>query len=327
MPRHARIDQPGLLHHVIARGIEKRLIFLDDQDRDSFVLRLGNELKGTDTDCFAWVLMDTHFHLLLRPRRLRLADFMRRLLTGHAVVFNLRHKRSGHLFQNRYKSIVCDKDSYLLELVRYIHLNPIRGGVLPGLEALDAYRWSGHAELLGKTAFSLLDPEEVLSHFSRNRKAALHKYQQFMADGLKGPVPDLSRGGKRASLALDPSLSENDAFDDRILGDAAFVARLQSSDHKLDMKEQMPFDDLMAKVTSYYHVDPERLTIADKERPLAKCKAVLCHVALRHLGMTGAEIGGMTALSPSGVTRASRRGEELLRADEGLRAVLGGNIK
>ncbi|NOY13070.1 MAG: transposase, partial [Deltaproteobacteria bacterium] len=123
MPRHARIDAPELLQHVIVRGIEKRPIFLDDQDREDFLARFSLLLNETATDCYAWALLDTHFHLLLRPRIGKLASFMRRLLTGYAVVFNLRHKRAGHLFQNRYKSIVCDGDAYLLELVRYIHLN------------------------------------------------------------------------------------------------------------------------------------------------------------------------------------------------------------
>jgi len=324
MPRHARIDQPGLLHHVIARGIEKSSIFLDDQDRESFVSRLGKELKSTDSDCYAWVLMGSHIHLLLRPRQLRLADFMRRLLTGHAVVFNLRHKRSGHLFQNRYKSIVCDQDAYLLELIRYIHLNPIRAGMLPTLEALDTYRWCSHGELLGKTARPLLEPGEVLSHFSRNRNAALQKYREFMSDGLKGLAPDLSRGGKRTSLALDASLSEDDTFDERILGGGAFVDGLLLGNSGMAREKPMDFGELVARVTSHYQVAPERLAVPDKERSLAKCKAVLCHVAMRHLGMNGVEIGGRTALSPSGVTRAAQRGEGLLRTDENLRRLVCG---
>lgn len=323
MPRHARIDQPGLLHHVIARGIEKRPIFLDDQDRESFVSRLGKELKSTDTDCYAWVQMDSHIHLLLRPRRLRLADFMRRLLTGHAVVFNLRHKRSGHLFQNRYKSLVCDQDVYLLELIRYIHLNPIRAGMLQSLEALDTYRWCGHRELLGKAIRPLLESREVLSHFSRDRNAALQNYREFMSDGLKGLAPDLSRGGKRTSLLLDTSLAEDDTFDDRILGGGAFVDGLLQGDSRMAREKPMDFGELVARVTSYFQVAPQRLALPDKERSLAKCKAVLCHVALRHLGMNGAEIGGRTALSPSGVTRAAQRGEGLLRADERLRRLVG----
>ena len=152
MPRSARIDIPNILQHVIVRGIEKREIFTDDEDRRRFVKRLSNLLVSTDTDCFAWALLSNHLHLLLRPRKTTLGNFMKRLLTGYAVSFNLRHKRLGHLFQNRYKSIVCEEESYLLELVRYIHLNPLRAGIVSSLEELALYPWSGHAVLLGNRA-------------------------------------------------------------------------------------------------------------------------------------------------------------------------------
>ena len=118
MPRTARIDIPGTLYHVMARGIERRDIFEDDEDRHYFVQRLSSLLEDTGTSCFAWTLLPNHIHILVRPSKVKLATFMRRLLTGYAVTFNLRHGRSGHLFQNRYKSIICEEDAYLLELVR-----------------------------------------------------------------------------------------------------------------------------------------------------------------------------------------------------------------
>lgn len=123
MPRQARKDSPGALHHIIARGIERRTIFNDDQDRDSFIDRLGTIIEQTGTECYAWALIPNRFHLLLRTGNAPIATVMRRLLTGHAVTFNRRHRRSGHLFQNRYKSILCQEDPYLLERVRYIHSN------------------------------------------------------------------------------------------------------------------------------------------------------------------------------------------------------------
>ena len=150
MPRTARIDIPGLLQHVIVRGIERRDIFLDDDDRRLFVERFSKLLSATGTECHAWALMTNHLHLLLRPHMTRLSVFMRRLLTGYAVVFNLRHNRSGHLFQNRYKSILCQEDAYLLELVRYIHLNPLRAKIVADLKGLDGYGYGGHSVLMGR---------------------------------------------------------------------------------------------------------------------------------------------------------------------------------
>lgn len=167
MPRNARLDIPGLLQHVIVRGIEKSDIFLDDKDRQSFCDRFSSLLRETNTECLAWSLMSNHFHLLLRPRQVKLGIFMRRLLTGYAITFNLRHQRSGHLFQNRYKSIVCEEEQYLLELVRYIHLNPLRAGLVKDLNQLDSYPWSGHTVLMGNMTFTAQQTEEILARFGR----------------------------------------------------------------------------------------------------------------------------------------------------------------
>jgi len=122
MPRKTRLDAPGALHHIVVRGIERRKIFRDDSDRDDFLERLSVILGESRTPCYAWALMPKHFHLLLKTGQTPISTLMRRLLTGYAVSFNLRHRRSGHLFQNRYKSILCREDAYLLELVRYIHV-------------------------------------------------------------------------------------------------------------------------------------------------------------------------------------------------------------
>ena len=117
MPRQARLDAPGVLQHVMARGIERRKIFWDNKDRSSFLERLAVILEETQAQCYAWALISNHFHLLLRTGPTPLSKVMRRLMTGYAVTFNKRHKRSGHLFQNRYKSVVCEEDPYLLELI------------------------------------------------------------------------------------------------------------------------------------------------------------------------------------------------------------------
>ena len=134
MPRKARIDAPGALHHIICRGFERRRIFLSDRDRDDFVKRLSHIVSDSGTLCYAWALIPNHFHLLLQTGNTAISTVMRRLLTGYAVSFNKRHERQGRLFQNRYKSILCQQEPYLLELVRYIHLNPLRGRRCQGPE-------------------------------------------------------------------------------------------------------------------------------------------------------------------------------------------------
>ena len=126
MPRSSRLDAPGALHHVMGRGIERKEIFIDNKDRGDFITRLTTLADDGSMDIYAFALLPNHFHLLCKTKKRPLSSSMRKLLTGYAVRFNRRHKRHGHLFQNRYKSIVCQEDAYLLELVRYIHLNLLR---------------------------------------------------------------------------------------------------------------------------------------------------------------------------------------------------------
>lgn len=185
MPRQPRIDAPGILHYIICRGIERRPICIDDDDRNDFVDRLAIILVETATCCYAWALIPNHFHLLLRTGATPISTVMRRLLTGYAVSFNLRHKRSGHLFQNRYQSIICQDDLYLLELIRYIHLNPLRAGLAPSLEELSAFPDCGHRQLLGKTETGMIAADEVLPLFGKQPIAARKRYAQFIADGAE----------------------------------------------------------------------------------------------------------------------------------------------
>lgn len=137
MARLARLDGPGVLHHVMGRGIEKRKIFLDDQVRADFISRLADLAKDQSMKIFVWALLPNHLHLLSKTRRRPLTSSMRKLLTGYVVNFNRRHKRHGYLFQNRYKSIVCQEEAYLVELVRYIHLNLLRSGLVKDLNELE----------------------------------------------------------------------------------------------------------------------------------------------------------------------------------------------
>ena len=149
MPRQARLDAPETLHHVMVRGIERRPIFKDPPDRADFVARLAALAEAGALTVYVWALLPDHAHLLVRTGRRPLARSMRSLLTGYAGAFNHHHTRAGHLFQNRYKSIVVEAEPYLQELVRYLHLNPLRAQVVADLRTLDRYPWTGHSALLG----------------------------------------------------------------------------------------------------------------------------------------------------------------------------------
>ena len=180
MPRRSRIDAPGALHHIIVRGIDRKRIFKDDADKDNFLGRLKNILTNSTTLCFAWVLIPNHFHLLLRTGSVPISTVMKRLLTGHAIYFNRKHRRVGHLFQNRYKSILCQEDAYLHELVRYIHLNPIRAKIVPDLKFLDKYAYSGHAAIIGKKKNDWQDTDYVLKFFHTKLSITRRRYREYV---------------------------------------------------------------------------------------------------------------------------------------------------
>ena len=184
MPRGARLDTPGTLHHVIVRGIERRNIVDDDLDRENWVARIGRVADETQTAIYAWALMSNHAHMLMRSGAGGVALFMRRILTGHAISYNRRHRRHGHLFQNRYKSIICQEDAYFTELVRYIHLNPLRAGLVASLAQLDRYPWCGHAVVLGRRDHFWQDRDYVLKWFGKRVGPAKTAYREFVENGI-----------------------------------------------------------------------------------------------------------------------------------------------
>lgn len=315
MPRVARLDIPGLLQHIIVRGVERKDIFLDDKDRRRFLDRFSDILGETETRCYAWSLMPNHFHLLLLPERFKLAVLMRRLLTGYAVTFNLLHNRVGHLFQNRYKSIVCDKDAYLLELVRYIHLNPIRAGLVETLDDLDKYPWSGHAVLMGYLKMDEQEVEEVLRYFGQVDSRARIKYRGFMADGLQvGRRDDLVGIRRDKKQWIKDEAQGTDGIDSRILGDRIFMDRVLKNETLSEKgRAFIRLPELVDSVSTILHVNPEMIKQPSKIRLIAEARGIISFIAIRELRYTGLEVGKELNLGPAGVSIALRRGERILR--------------
>jgi REP element-mobilizing transposase RayT len=128
---------------------------------------MGSVVLKTETNIYAWALMTNHAHILLKSGQPGLSAFMRKFLIGYSISYNRRHDRHGHLFQNRYKSIVCEEDACFLKLVSYIHLNPLRAGLVRSFEELEHYPWSGHAAVMGRKAYDWQDADYVLGYFGK----------------------------------------------------------------------------------------------------------------------------------------------------------------
>lgn len=196
MPRAARLDVPGALHHIMVRGNDRAKIFKDDQDRAKFLDRLGKTVEETRCSVYAWVLMDNHIHLLFRSGKKGISAVMRKVLTWYAIYYNRRHRRTGHLFENRYKSILCEEDRYLLALIQYIHLNPVRAGIVQTIEELDRYPWSGHGAVMGNRECIWMDADHVLLQFNDTKRRARNAYRKFVEEGFQmGRKPEMTGGG------------------------------------------------------------------------------------------------------------------------------------
>jgi putative transposase len=224
------LDAEGALHHVMVRGLERRKIFLSRKDREDLLRRFSLILPKAGARLYAWSLLLNHFHLLLRTGPVGLSSVMRKILTGYAISFNLRHRRSGHLFQNRYKSILVEEEAYLLELVRYIHLNPLRAKLVRDTEELGFYPWSGHAALLGRRDYPWQDCRYVLSQMGKNLRRAREAYRKFVEEGVsRGRRPELVGGGLVRSMGGWERVEElrrgreRWAHDERVLGSIEFV--------------------------------------------------------------------------------------------------------
>jgi putative transposase len=313
---------PELLQHVIVRGVDRCDIFRDDADRRRFLQSFSKLLVATGTECFAWSLLTNHAHLLLRPCATRLAPFMRRLLTGYAIYFNLRHKRSGHLFQNRYKSFVCEEDAYQLELVRYIHLNPLRAGLVEDLTALDNYAWSGHSAIMGKNVLEGQDADMVLSLFSKNKNVARRQYRQFIVDGIPlGKREEFGSGRNMTKKLLEERGEE--PYDQRVLGSGEFIEELRMR-RELEAKITRPLEikEIVVKVCRCFEVAPEELMLKRRAAKIVAARSVICYLAVRHLGHNGVEVGTNVSLARAGVSVAATRGERIVRENRELLALI-----
>lgn len=324
MPRQSRIDAPEALHHIIGRGIAKEKIFYDDHDREQFLERLGAIFAESGTGCFAWALIPNHFHLLLKTGHVPLCTVMRRLLTGFAGSFNRRHGRWGHLFQNRYKSILCQEETYLLELIRYIHLNPLRAGVVDSLKALDRYPYAGHSALMGIRDNDWQKTDTILERFGHRRSEARRRYRRFVQKGIEqGRRPELTGGGLVRSVggwaALKERRMDKDYVkgDERILGDSDFVLNaLKVANERLARKyliggKEFDLDKIAERVAKALDVTLEQVFAAGKERRTVQARSLLCYWAVRECGMTMASLARRLKISPTAVSQSVRRGESV----------------
>jgi len=307
MARPLRIEIEGAFYHVTARGNERRPIFLIERDFTRFLDRLERIYERYGVLIHAYVLMSNHYHLLLETPRGNLTAALHDLNTAYTNYFNRRHDRVGHLFQGRYRSILVDKDNYLLELSRYIHLNPVRAGMVRRPEV---YRWSSYGSYLSsRSSPEWLQREDVLGQMDKNLAKGRRKYRRFVEEGLGREIRDpleeviggIALGGERFWEGLRKRLEQ--------MKGGGEVPGLREVHRKTDVRR------IVEKVASFYGVSEERITQRGYP-PHPGCQVAL-YLVRKKTDLSLNEIGGFFGKRHYTAVSAAFRRVESRRQQDG----------
>jgi REP element-mobilizing transposase RayT len=306
----------------MVRGINKANIFDDNEDKARFLERLEQNVIEGKCSVYAWVLMDNHVHLLFKSGKHGISSVMRKQLTWYAQYYNRRHKRSGHLFENRYKSILCDEDNYLFALVRYIHLNPLRANIVKTIEELDRYPFCGHRTIIGKAKHPWTDADYVLLQFGSTKRKGLAEYRKFMREGVAlGHQPELTGGGLLRSLGgwsqvvARRRTGKEEEGDERILGSGDFVhAILKETEERelwqLKLKRSgRTIQKIIDEECKKAGISPLELMQGVRRRTVSGLRAVVASRGRTELGLSSAEMARHLGVAASSISRLIERME------------------
>jgi len=299
MARKPRLDRVGCLHHVMGRGNARAAIFIDDVDRKEFLRLLADGVDRFGHSIHAYCLMGNHFHLAVRTGDVPLSKIMQNLLFRFTRHVNRRYGRIGHLFQGRFKSILVDEQSYLLELVRYIHLNPVRAGLV---ERPDQWIWSGHRAYLGRSKDGFLDTAWVLGVLGGRLPTARRRYEAFVKEGLEeGWRKEFHRGGEQPG----------------VLGEAEFLQRLHFQ-RKKAVYTAPSLECVIARVCLAENTSEEALRRVGQERGRAQARALVALLAQDEKVATMTEVAGRFGRDVTTLSRSVTNLRKRLRKEAAL---------
>jgi len=299
MARPIRIEYPGAYYHVTSRGNERKTIFRDPPDRRKFLDLLSSCVEQFKIHLHAYVLMNNHYHLLVETPEGELSRAIRYLNGVYTQYFNRRHRRVGHLYQGRYKAILIDKDSYLVELSRYIHLNPYRMRV--GSKEPFVYRWSSLRAFVGKEkAPPWLIIEEILGSFGRKRRAAQRSYAEFVRSAMRRGVSTPWTKVQWQSLLGSKGFVEE--IEERFLryreGELTELSGLRESRRRLEAEQ------VLEVVCRHYRITKRDLS--KRSHGYTEARQVASYFLRRYSMMTLKEIGRKVGLHYSTVGNVVR---------------------
>lgn len=313
MGRRTRLDQTDSLHHVMARTVERRLLFMDDTDRAAFLDTLSQLLAVSETRMLAWALMDSHIHLLIRCKDYPLSRFMQQLLSRYARYFNRRHKRSGHLFESRFRSILINDEAYLTTVVRYIHLNPVAAGMVDSVDDLASYPWTGHRSIITGTSINGQDTSEVLSMFRTEKARALAAYLEMMSSDSPaweyvGEGFILGSRGMSSGRVSD-LMSERTPSSRRVLGDRKTTAELATSlkaDSRHGIRDRdssrEKIEEIFRDILARFGLGQGDLTRNTRNGTITAARAAAARRLLDEAGLSMTETGRLLGITRQGVS-------------------------
>jgi putative transposase len=288
--RRPRLEIEGGLYHIMSRGNNRQPIFLNDDDYGKFLLELASQKRKLPFYLYAYCLMPNHFHLLIERRQGFLSRIMQRLLTSYCQYHNRKYGKSGHVLQGRYKSILCQSDRYLGELVRYIHLNPVRAKMVRRAED---YPYSSHRAYLGLEEALMVDVEPVLRHFGASKKLARERFNQFVRAGVKlGHKDELYRANEGRLLGSEEWISET-----KNRGEIPRGAR-----PRLKRESRLDAEALMDAALMITGLQRDELCGSKKTRGIVLVKEAIIVVG-RELGTSNADLARLLRIDGSVVSR------------------------
>ena len=300
MARKPRIHYPGAVYHVILRGNAGESIFFDDRDRYRLYLILQYVVERFGCRIHGFCFMTNHIHLVVQSGDVSLSRIMQNLTLRFTKWVNYTQSRTGHIFQGRYKALLLDADAYLMELVRYVHLNPVRAGMVA---SPDDYPWSGHHAYMGKEKLPWLTTDWVLSMYSNDKQKARQRYETFVAEGI---------GETRRNEFHDGTC------DGRILGDDNFADEAFAKANQRRIHDYR-LADIVSAVCRRYGITEEQLKSPGKTRLYSEARAVAALLVRESQGISLTELGKMVNRDIAPLVRSAQRLLEEMAKDEALK--------
>lgn len=311
MPRKARLSIPGSVTHIMAKCLDGLCLYTDEDDAVFFVSALSRCLIETRCRCYAWALMRNHYHLVIRVGDQELWRTMKPLNMLLAQHYNRKYSHRGPLFMDRYKSIVTQDQCYVQELVRYVHLNPVRAGLCKNLQNLVNYPWTGHRALLGFEQHEFQNTSDVLNRFGKDRESSHQAYLAFLQEGLSD--------GADAGL-IELVRSSNTAVEKGgnparwVIGDPEFVRqtiqKAQARQLRISRfeREGADFNPVARRVCEACHVPYEELFFRHKGGAGSAARKYFCYAATRKYGAPAKSVAAFLGVHPTAVSAMVRQG-------------------